>query len=443
MPRIVFSLVFFTVLTALLWAIAAMPDLAAAQSFLQWRNNGVQFSGVLAIALFSLCMILGARPAVLEGPLGGLDKMYRLHKWSAIAGLVFAGLHWLASKAPKWLVKLGVIERGQRPPRETFDSPVYQILAPLRGFAEDVGEQALYAAIALIAIALLKFIPYRWFQKTHRFIAAVYLVLVFHTIVLLKFDDWATPFGALMALLLAAGSVAAFLSLTGRIGRGRRARGTIENIAYFDGVRVSAVTIALDTPWPGHREGQFAFVTFDPKEGPHPFSIASAWEGDGKITFLIKQLGDYTRTLPRALKIGEAATVEGPYGRFTFEETARPQIWIGAGIGVAPFVSRMQALASEKDRTPVTFYHTTRDIDEDALARLKKDAQDAGIDAKIVIDSRDGLLTAARIEEENPDWRDADIWFCGPAAFGDTLRAALEKAGMRSGAFRQEMFELR
>jgi hmp protein len=45
------------------------------------RNLLSQFTGSISILAMSACMILAMRPKILETPLGGLDKIYRLHKW--------------------------------------------------------------------------------------------------------------------------------------------------------------------------------------------------------------------------------------------------------------------------------------------------------------------------------------------------------------------------
>lgn len=72
------------------------------------------------------------------------------------------------------------------------------------------------------------------------------------------------------------------------------------------------VGIRLDTAWPGHNAGQFAFVTFDDSESAHPFTISSAWHKDGRLTFTIKGIGDYTRALPELLSVEKAVIIEGP-----------------------------------------------------------------------------------------------------------------------------------
>jgi len=115
----------------------------------------------------------------------------------------------------------------------------------------------------------------------------------------------------------------------------------VNKIEFHREVRVLALDVQIKGRWSGHESGQFVFVTFDASEGAHPFTISSAWTGDGHMQFLIKDLGDYTKVLPATLKVGDPVKIEGPYGRFNFSGTRRRQIWVGGGIGVTPFVARL------------------------------------------------------------------------------------------------------
>ncbi|MBN9060435.1 MAG: ferric reductase-like transmembrane domain-containing protein, partial [Rhizobiales bacterium] len=67
----------------------------------------MQLTGVVAIVFMSVAMLLALRPRALEGWFGGLDKMYRLHKWLGIGALVLSILHWMWSQAPGWAISLG------------------------------------------------------------------------------------------------------------------------------------------------------------------------------------------------------------------------------------------------------------------------------------------------------------------------------------------------
>lgn len=428
---------------SVLWVLADADALVASSGFFPWRALLVQYSGVLGMGVMSVAMLLAIRQVWLEHRLHGLDKMYRLHKWLGISGLVLSVAHWLCSQAPKWLVQAGMLERPVRGARPEETLAIFRFLLSQRGLAEDIGEKAFYAAVALIVIALVKHFPYRHFFKTHRWLAVAYLALVWHSVVLMKFPYWGTPLGIVMGLLMVGGTVAAGISLLRRIGAQRKAVGEVEKIEYLEGVKVNVITVQLKSQWAGHDAGQFAFVTFDEREGAHPFTISSAWQGDGRLTFLVKALGDYTRTLEHALTPGDTVTVEGPYGRFDFDGASRRQIWIGGGIGITPFVARMKALAAQPDGRVVDLFHTTTDVDEAALRLLDADAKASGVRLHLMISARDGRLTGERLRALVPDWREADVWFCGPTGFGDAMRRDLSAHGLPLQRFHQELFEMR
>ncbi len=439
------------VLLSALWLLAE-PSVFASAGFFPLRNAIVQYSGVLAMGCMSVAMLLALRPRRPERGFGGLDKMYRLHKWLGIAALVVSVVHWLWAKGPKWAVGWGWLEkpaRGERPP---IDNPIEQFFLDQRGLAESLGEWAFYAAVLLIALALIKSFPYRLFYKTHRLLAVAYLILVFHAAVLLEFDDWAAPLGVVMAVLLAAGTYSAVIVLLRRVGAGRQVAGRIVSLRYYPGVRALETEIEVPHGWPGHQPGQFAFATSDSTEGAHPYTIASGWDDKRRrITFITKELGDHTRRLRERLYVGQGVKIEGPYGCFDFDDGRPRQIWIGGGIGITPFIARMKHLALERQTQPEAFrpsqidlFHSTAEVDEEAIARLTADAAAAGIRLHVLVDARDGLLTGDRIRAAVPDWRDAGIWFCGPAGFGAALRRDFSAQGLPvEDRFHQELFAMR
>jgi predicted ferric reductase len=447
------KVVFWTALALItaLW-LATDPLALKPTGFLPLRNSIVQLSGLLAMACMSLAMILALRPRWPEPWIGGLDKMYRLHKWLGVGGLALAVIHWLWAQGPKWAVGLGWLERPQRGPRPVIDNPVGQFLSTLRGPAEDLGEWAFYAAALLIVIALIHRIPYRIFYKTHRLLAVVYLVLGFHTVVLTNFVYWASPLGAGMAIFLTYGTWAAVVVLARRIGEGRKVDATITRLHYFPSLRVIEGEIDTLQGWPGHKPGQFAFVTWDQGEGAHPCTIASAWNpSEHRLTFITKELGDFTRRMPEALRVGQPVTVEGPYGCFTFDDGRARQVWIGAGIGITPFIARMKQLAMDRHAyasrprsQAIDLFHTTADYSEEAIGKLTTDAEAAGVRLHVLHDRRDGLLTGDRIRATVPDWKEASVWFCGPAGFGTALRYDLARHGLPvDERFHQELFAMR
>lgn len=439
--------IFFAALLLILTAVWLLADSLLPEPFtyFSFRHVFVQYSGVIAIGVMSIAMMLALRPKWLEPHLDGLDKMYRLHKWLGITALVASVIHWWMAQGTKWMVGWGWLAKPERGPRgqETLGF-IEGLFRSQRGFAESVGEWAFYAAAALIVLALIKRFPYHLFIKTHQLISIAYLVLAYHALILIEFDYWLQPVGWLMALLLAGGSVAAVVALTGRIGRDRKVTGAIDGLIYFDALRTLEISVQLKRGWHGHRAGQFAFVTSNPKEGAHPYTIASAWDrDDGHIVFITKALGDHTRRLRNTLKTGMPVTVEGPYGCFDFNDPQARQIWVGAGIGITPFIARLKELAKIPGDKPIDLFHATADYDQSAMDKLTADAEAAGVKLHVLVSGRDGRLDCNRICRAVPEWQSASVWFCGPSGFGSSLRKDFLAQGLSAKHYHQELFQMR
>ena len=443
MKKIKLSFWGFLVAMTGLW-LWADPLVRMPAQFYPLRLALINYTGLVTIGVMSVAIMLAVRPAALESHLGGLDKMYRLHKWLGIAALVMAAAHWLWIKLPRWLFDHGIVAAPTRDVTPDAVTSAFAFLRALRQVAYPVGEWSFYAVVLLIVLALLKWFPYRYFFKTHRLLAIAYLFLAFHSVVLMKLAYWYEAVAPVLVMLVAAGSVAALLILFGKAGRSRQAVGVIDDATNHPDINILEVAIRLRDRWGGHEAGQFAFVSFDDGEGPHPFTISSSWQGDGRLLFLIKELGDYTKALPGRLKVGDLVRVEGPYGRFNFNGSKPRQIWISAGIGITPFLSRMSQLASVPDGKVVDLFHASSalDGDGDALQHLRRQAAEANVSLHIHR-TREVRLNAERICQVVPEWRAADVWFCGPPAFGQALRADFAARGLPQGDFHQELFQMR
>ncbi|MFV9474191.1 ferric reductase-like transmembrane domain-containing protein [Advenella sp. RU8] len=438
------KILFFAILLiiTLLWLTA---DTFLSQDFLFFavRSSLISYTGLIGIGVMSIAMILALRPVFMEPVTGGLDKTYRLHKWLGITGLVISIMHWLLVKAPKWMIGWGMLERPARGPRPEQTNSIFIFFQEQRGLAESIGEWAFYAVVILLSLALIKKFPYKHFFKTHRLLPIVYLFLVFHSVVLTPFYYWNQAIAPVMAILMLGGTVAAIISLSRKVGYHRKAIGEITQLEYFTDNRVLSIDIKLLSHWRGHQTGQFAFVTFDKDEGAHPFTISSSWNNDGHINFMVKGLGDYTNAMPRTLKKGDLASIEGPYGRFMFNGDKPRQIWIGGGIGITPFIARLQKLSTEKHNQIIHLFYSTSAPQEDFIERLRKLAEKAKVTLHVIVSGKDPRLNADRICNIVPDWQTADIWFCGPAGFGKSLKKDMIQKGLSEDYFHQELFNMR
>lgn len=405
------------------------------------REHALLLTGLWSFALMSLAMVLATRPGWLERPFGGMDRIYRVHKWAGILAIGFAALHWLVEMSDD-LIK-AVFGRAGRLSGEHGGGT----LEALRDVAEELGEFAIYALLAMLVLTLWKRFPFKIWRYVHKLMPALYLALAFHAALLTPLDDWRQPVGMLLGLLIAAGSFASLYTLAGGIGRRRRVAGVVESVRA-SGPGLTEVVCRLDEGWRGHRPGQFAFATFDRIEGAHPFTIASADRGDRRLTFQIKGLGDYTDGLAYRLQVGQPVRIEGPYGCFALPpgDDRRGQVWIAGGIGVTPFLAWLEALQATPGQAPeVDFYYSVRRHDADPfVARLEAlCATLPSVRLHVVSDARNERLTAAMLCERDGRSPISGIWFCGPRGFADALRKGLGALGMGRVRFHQEAFEMR
>ena len=418
------------------------------------RKSLLYYSGVVSMAMMSFGMVLSLRLRPLENLTDGLDRSYRLHKWVGIAGVVFALLHWFIKVEPKALIRQGWVSAQMfatpAGTGEFFNDP--NPLEWLKDIAKSTGEWTIYVLVALALIALLRKVSYRSFFRSHRVMPLIYLALVFHSAVLFGKLGWASPIGIVMAVLMTAGSFAAVVALTGRIAASRRFEGNVVGHSTHSRDRVTEIDLQMGPDWPGHIAGQFAFVTFDQREGAHPFTLASNSTADNKVRFYIKQLGDYTRTLDTSIRMGQKAIVEGPYGRLSFEPANTRQIWIAGGVGVTPFISRLEHLSglavSASENSPaahpvIDFYLCVKDDESDLVQRVKTLSGLAHVTLHVISSSAGQIMNAERITQNHPDWRRAHVWFCGPGSMGTAIRKHLVREGLPTGQFHQELFEMR
>lgn len=111
------------------------------------------------------------------------------------------------------------------------------------------------------------------------------------------------------------------------------------------------------------KAGQFLWLNvghspFSLKE--NPFSIASA-PGDGpELRFVIKELGDFTRSLGK-IRPGTRAWVDGPHGHLTLSGRDAPGVaLIAGGVGIAPMLGILNDMQNAGDTRPVTLIYGNR-----------------------------------------------------------------------------------
>jgi predicted ferric reductase len=378
------------------------------------REGNVAFAlfiGSVSILLMAFSFVLATRLRLLEPFFGGLDRMYRWHRW-------FGAL----AVAAMWLHVQNVDDvKGIRGASKS----VAEAAEELAGTAETI----LYV---LVAVSLIRWVPYRWWRQLHKLLIVPYLFACwhFHTATKPYANDsaWGRWFQAIMVL-----GIGAWLwRVVWRDGVRRGHRYRIESISRSG--TITTIDMAPVGAALRHSAGQFAFFRFGSRSAaePHPFTIASAPD-DPLLRIHVKNLGDWSDRIGDRLVIGDPVRVEGPYGKLRpLPRRPRTTVWVAGGVGITPFLGAVRSLR-DGDVVPHLFYAVRSRDDAAGLSELTT-AASAGRVALHLHVSREGhrlrsedlleIFGASRL-------RDAHVVMCGPDAMIRDMSAAVRNLGAR------------
>lgn len=383
--------------------------------------------GAAAVVLMAEALILAARPRLIEPLFGGLDRMYRAHRWLGIASLALMVVHDLSEP--------------------DFDHAVRE--TNLGETAEGAGEFAFYALIGLIALSLLRRlplirleVPYQLWRFSHRFMGVLFGLVVFHQF----FIDLPTDVDPALSQILNGFGIAGLLAFvfTEVVAPRLRQRDfTVQGIARQGNTTlVTLAPLGRKLRW---TPGQFAFLSA-PAAGmaePHPFTIASAPAADGTLKLVVRGLGGWTRRLPKSLREGAPVRLEGPYGRFDYRKGGARQVWVAGGVGITPFQAWAESLPAS-ERRQIHLVHCVAKPEDAIGAEVLRATADRlpGFSWQVVVTGRDGRLTAEDLVRAAPfALRGADMFFCGPAGLRRALVAGLAALGQGPRRLHYERFD--
>lgn len=406
------------------------------------REQFVFLTGLSTLSLMVLSMIISIRIPWINYQMKGLDKAYVVHKWTGISATILMIFHWLGEKLPHVLVESGLLAD----PGELTDGSGFSDLEiGLFQSGTILVEWLFYVVLILVIIALFKKIPYHTFRKTHRIFPVVFLLAAYHGATAQLKERWlSTPGGYLLLILVAIGAVAALISLFQKTGDSRKVNAIISQLENRkDGIL--DLRISTNQKPFFHQPGQYVFLRFEHESEPHPFTIASSGDNPSSLRFAIKSLGDFTGELTQYLQVGQNVQMEGPYGEFTFKSASNRQIWVAGGIGITPFLARLEQLAKQKEiAQPVDFWYSTRTekqtIFPDSLEAL---CQQSGVTFYHLNSNKREYLTAQMIYEVVGSFENVSIWFCGPEDFAKCLLQGLAAYNFDRSNFHYDSFSMR
>lgn len=301
-----------------------------------------KFASLTATVLMCVGVFLSTRARFLENLFGGMDKVFQIHKrigkWAFFI-VLFHPLFLALDRLPDITDFLRAM---------WFQAPSQDHYL----WGHNVGVIAVLLFALLVALTLLIKLPYHMWKSTHEWFGLLLPVVIIH-ILLVNADVAKYPLLCIWFYSLLVLAVLCFFYIRFLY----RFLGPHFNYVVSSFQKVGQIIHVRFTPLGkkmDFKPSQFVYLVIRKKgitPEPHPYSIACGYNLGAEFKLGIKQVGDHTRTLD-LLEEGDRLTVYGPYGHFSekFLLAQRDCVFIGAGIGITPFIGMWHVALHSEDR---------------------------------------------------------------------------------------------
>jgi len=236
---------------------------------------------------------------------------------------------------------------------------------------------------------------------------------------------------------------------------------TLEVIAIADEAPdVKTFTFRSDAQtWFRYKPGQFVTLELPVSEDEpllRTYTLSSSPSRPFSIAVTVKaQAGSVgTRWMFQTLKPGDHIRAYGPAGEFSHHNhPAAKYLFISAGSGVTPMMSMLRWLNDCAPWTDVAFVNCAR-RPEEIIFRKELELLGnhmPGLSLGFMIEERSnreswfghmGRIDATRLPLLAPDFREREVFCCGPEAFMRAVRDMLATAGFDMAHYHQESFSV-
>jgi propane monooxygenase reductase component len=156
------------------------------------------------------------------------------------------------------------------------------------------------------------------------------------------------------------------------------------------------------------------------------FSMANV-PGDGRIELIVKRYpgGRFSGLLDGEIAVGDELRFTGPYGAFHLRASDRPILMVAGGSGMAPILSLLRFLSSERSERPVRFFYGARTPADlfhvDEIRELGEGLADFEF-VPVLSDGGEGFVHEAACRHlESGAMNDPEIYMCGPPPMIDAM----------------------
>jgi glycine betaine catabolism B len=200
-----------------------------------------------------------------------------------------------------------------------------------------------------------------------------------------------------------------------------------------------------------YKPGQFMLYTIKggAKELMHAFSFSSSPTELDYIEFTKKFTANEYSVALKNMKLSDVATVEAPFGKFTFEGEYPKIALLTGGIGITPFRSIIKYCSDKRLSTSIILFYGCRSPSDIAFKTDLDQLQTQNPNFKTIYivnvpnpewKGSVGNINEEMIKKEMPDYKDRVFYACGPPGMVAAMTNLIQGLAIPESALKLENF---
>jgi ferredoxin-NADP reductase len=222
-----------------------------------------------------------------------------------------------------------------------------------------------------------------------------------------------------------------YLTLVNPLWSARELRGRIEAVVP-ETADAATIVVRPGRSWPRHRAGQWVRIGVDIDGVRHSrtYSLTSPTSRtDGRFTFTVKAIPDgaVSNHLVRGARPGDLLVLEPPQGEFVLPDPLpRKVLFLTGGSGITPVMGMLRS----HRLADVVHVHGAPTRDAVVFGAELRSLASPSYRLHELHDDTTGMLRFEQLDELCPDWRERDVWVCGPGPLMDAAEVHWRDAGL-------------
>jgi stearoyl-CoA 9-desaturase NADPH oxidoreductase len=227
-----------------------------------------------------------------------------------------------------------------------------------------------------------------------------------------------------------------YLGLLNPLWSTRETRGRVFEVRR-ETADATTLVIRTGRGWTPHQAGQWVRigVQIDGTWQSRTYSVTSVADGGtDRFSITVKAIegGRVSPHLVHAITPGTVLRIDPPQGEFVLGGSTRDALFLTGGSGITPVMGMLRTLAAAGDLPDAVHVHSALHpgdvIFGDELRWLTRRFPSYRLHEQHT--DADGLFTLDRLDEVCPDWREREVWACGPVGLLDAIEKHWADAGL-------------